>query len=71
MSIHKLKRVMRRLRYRYKTPTITKLELEVVIMRECGTDPRTVKSNISAMVKLGYLEKVKKKYKVTKKDLTG
>jgi len=72
MSIHKLERVLWRLRKicpnNDNPPWI---ELKRAIMYECGTDPITYKNNKSSLIALGWIIHGRgKTLKLTNKDLT-
>ena len=73
MTIQKLERVMWRLRKRinpheYCTP----IELEVCIMYECGTDPRTIRHTKRALIKLEWLKiGINGDFTLTNRDLNS
>lgn len=51
--------------------TIYPTELKRAIMIECGTSPQTYYNNRKALIALGWIKTVKKKYIITGVDLTG
>ena len=55
MSIERLERVMWRMEKIKKNEKVLKSQLELAIMKECGTDDRTIKMNIKALLKLKWL----------------
>ena len=58
---------------RYLNPNQTKIKrknLEQVILKECGYDPRTKKRVITALVKLDWIRKEKKSFLLTGRDIT-
>lgn len=57
MSIDQLKRVIWRLQEKGFTSKIPIAELRKVIMYECGTDERTIETNISKLMELGWLKR--------------
>lgn len=61
MTIERLERVMWRLDKTKDKEKVLKSELDLIIMKECGTDPKTLKNNIKALIKLGWL-KQKQRY---------
>ena len=71
MSIHKLERVLWRLRRRCPnddTPPL--IELQRAVMYEIGTDPVTWQRNLKALKKLGWVKLFRgKRIKLTNKDL--
>ena len=73
MSIHKLERVMWRLRKRNpdeKRPTNT--ELQRAIMYEVGTSPACYQQNRKALIKLGWIRTFNsKRIEITDNDITG
>ena len=70
MSIHKLERVMWRLRSIIPTKIkFTTLELERAIMHEIGTSPEALRYNKLALKKLGWIKRTKTRITLTGKDL--
>jgi len=57
MSVERLERVLWRLGKNNKQGLFLLSEIEKAIMKECGTDPRTVKTNIKALLKLGWIKR--------------
>ena len=50
----------------------TNAELELAIIHECGTDPKTYKNNRRALIKLKWIKATDNKTVwLTNKDLTG
>ena len=57
MSVEKLERVMWRIRAEHKDAVkISNQQLTKAIMMEIGTDPRTIRCNRKALVKLGWIK---------------
>ena len=73
MSIHSLQRILWRLRTKYPNQdTYHNLELRRCIMIECGTDQRTVWSNLKALKTLQFIKRVNtNRIKLTDEDLNG
>lgn len=73
MTVQKLERVMWRIRTKYPDQAaITNQQLRRIIMKECGTDPRTYKSNRKALIALGWLKARNAQYvRLTGADMTG
>lgn len=73
MSVEKLQRVL--LRIRRNNPhggSIPNKELQIAIMKECGTDPTTRIRNRHALKTLGWIRPAgKKHFYLTDKDLEG
>ena len=75
MSVNQLERVLWRLRNRLRRHGLGEVDipidkLRVCIMLECGTDPRTVKKHIDALVALGWVELVdSERFSLTSEDL--
>lgn len=71
MTIDRLERVLWRLRKRNPhTKNPRWRELERAIMYECGTDPTTIRNNIRALKKLGWIKTLTgKRFTLTNKDL--
>lgn len=64
MTINKLQRVMQRLGQLDEHIALT--QLRRAIMREIGTDERTIKTNIAKLKELGYLKRLTRHtFKVT------
>ena len=72
MSVEKLERVLWRVRKNNpNTKRITYYALKRAIMYECGTDPKTYKSNVTALRTLGWIKKhSQSQCELTDKDLT-
>jgi hypothetical protein len=71
MSFEKLCRVMQLVRYlNPNKDKVSRKELEQVIIKECGYDPRTKKRVITALVKLDWIRKQKKSFLLTGRDIT-
>ena len=71
MTVESLKRVMWRLRdIKPQSRRKTNAQLQNAIMRECGTDPRTYKTNRRALVKLGWITAHRSYVWLTDKDVT-
>jgi len=60
MSTDSLKRVIWRLQELRVIPDgiYTLSEIELAIMKECGTDPRTIKNNIANLIKLKWIKRI-------------
>jgi len=72
MTVEKLERVLWRVRKRNPDKKEIKLiELQRAIMYECGTDPKTIRHNKAALVRLGWITSHKKLIRLTDKDITG
>ncbi len=56
----KYKRVAQRLREQFQEDQFLLKDLEDAIFKECGTDPRTVKSAIERMIRLELMEECDK-----------
>ena len=67
VGLERLKRVIWRLK---ETPKdyYLKGEIELAIMQECGTDPRTLKININSLLKLKWIRCSSKRYFIKDKD---
>jgi len=62
-GVEKLKRVMWRLEENHKNKKyITKKDVELEIIKECGIDPRTIKNNLNVLKKLKWIKCNKKMY---------
>lgn len=56
MSVEKLQSVLWRLRKRIHGKDVCSwIDLKRAIMWECGTDPKTIQSNLDALVTLGWV----------------
>lgn len=73
MGLDKLARVMWLLRKRYPNGgKVSKKEVYIAIGEMCGTDPKTLKNNLNALLRHGYLERYNKwTVKTTNKHITG
>ncbi|MFW6172678.1 MAG: hypothetical protein ACOC5T_02935 [Elusimicrobiota bacterium] len=67
-GIERLKRVMWRLVEQDKEYYL-KSDIELAIMYECGTDPRTVINNYNQLIKLGWFKISSKRYYIKDKNL--
>lgn len=69
MSVESLTRVLWLLRKRHPDRDVYSVEeLQLCIMHECGTDPRTHKYNWDALIKLKW---IKVSIQLTDADITG
>lgn len=66
-GVERLKRVIWRLQEQNKEYYL-KSDIELAIMHECGTDPRTIESNYNALIKLKWFEISSKRYFIKNKD---
>ena len=57
MSVERLERVLWRLDKIKENERILLSNLKLAIYKECGTDPRTLKTNIKALLELGWLKR--------------
>ena len=57
MTIDQLKRVIWRLQEKGLQERITRKQVRIAIMYECGTDPRTIDRNIQLLIELGWLKR--------------
>lgn len=73
MTLERLERVLWRLRKNiHSVDCFDAKDLTIAIMRECGTDPRTVRVNIQALLALAWIEKVDEEtFSLTGRDLNG
>ena len=73
MTIHALQRILWRLRTKYPNQTrYHNLELRRCIMIECGTDQRTVWSNLKALKTLQFIKRDSTNHiTLTDEDLNG
>lgn len=72
MGVEKLQRVCRHLRERYPdAKKITRQQLDKAIIMECGYTYSTQIRVKKALIKIGWLRKVKTKFYLTNKDVTG
>lgn len=70
MSVSKLKQVMWVIRETYpRQRFIRRQELRPIIMRQCGTSPKTYTNNLDALLRLGWLRRVKWRFEIVGDDL--
>ena len=71
MTIEKLRRVLRRVsEYQPDTKTISRKTLLIAIMHECGTSEQTYINNRNALIKLGWIQKFHRRFKIQDAGMT-